>query len=228
MDGAISTVQSRGGEMSARTRIKVCGMREMAEVAAVVAAGVDAVGFIFVQESPRCIDPDKVRRIVRTLPPFVDAVGVFVDQDAAVVNEIVQYCGLTKVQLHGNEPPDYCGEIDCRVLKAFRVGPASLASELQAYAGEVSAFLLDTFQEGVAGGTGRTFAWGLLEKLSPPGPVVLAGGLTPENVGEAIRQVRPFAVDFNSGVELAPGCKDMDKVRAAIAQVAAADRLRNC
>lgn len=210
--------------MNARTRIKVCGMRDMAEVAEVVAAGVDAVGFIFVEESPRRVDPDTVRKIVRTLPPFVDAVGVFVDQESAVVNEIVQYCGLTKVQLHGSEPPDYCGEIDCRVLKAFRVGPASTAAELQAYAGEVSAFLLDTFQEGTAGGTGRTFDWSLPARLHPPGPVVLAGGLTPENVGEAIRRVRPFAVDFNSGVEVAPGRKDMDRVRAAIAQVAAADR----
>jgi phosphoribosylanthranilate isomerase len=210
--------------MNARTRIKVCGMREMAEVAAVVAAGVDAVGFIFVEESPRLVDPDTVRTIVRTLPPFVDAVGVFVDQEAAVVNEIVQYCGLTKVQLHGSESPDYCREIDCRVLKAFRVGPASTAAELQAYAGEVSAFLLDTFQEGVAGGTGLVFDWSLAARLQPPGPVVLAGGLTPENVGEAIRQARPFAVDFNSGVEMAPGRKDLDRVREAVAQVAAADR----
>lgn len=210
--------------MNARTRIKVCGMREMAEVAAVVAAGVDAVGFIFVEASPRHIDPERVRDIVATLPPFVDAVGVFVDQDAEMVNEIVQYCGLTKVQLHGNESPDYCNDINCRVMKAFRVSPSLTAVDIAPYSGVVSAFLFDTFHGKAAGGTGQTFDWRLLEALNSPGPVVLAGGLTPENVGEAIRQVRPFAVDLNSGVESAPGLKDINRVRAAVAQVAAADR----
>ena len=209
--------------MSARTRIKVCGMREMAEVAAAVEAGVDAVGLIFVEQSPRYIDPERALEIVRKLPPFVDAVGVFVDQEAAVVNEIAQYCGLTMVQLHGAESPAYCAAISCRVMKAFRVRPSLTAEDLTPYAGKVCAFLFDTFQEKIAGGTGQTFDWRLLEKLSPPRPVVLAGGLTPDNVGEAIRQAHPFAVDFNSGVEFAPGCKNLDKVRAAIAQVAAAD-----
>jgi len=210
-------------EMNARTRIKVCGMRELAEVASVVAAGVDAIGLIFVKQSPRCIDPERAREIVQSLPPFVDAVGVFVDQDAAKVNEIAHYCGLSKVQLHGAESPAYCAKIACRVMKAFRVRESLAQEDLAPYAEVVSAFLFDTFHEKAAGGTGQTFAWGLLEKLSPPRPVVLAGGLTPENVGEAIRQAHPFAVDLNSGVEFAPGRKDIAKVRAAIAQVAAAD-----
>jgi len=209
--------------MNVRTRIKVCGMREPAEVAGVVAAGVDAIGLIFVEKSPRHIDPDRAREIVESLPPFVDAVGVFVDQDAAQVNEIVRYCGLTKVQLHGTESPAYCAAINCRVMKVFRVKESLTREDLLPYADEVSGFLFDTFQEKVAGGTGQTFDWSLLEKLAPPRPVILAGGLTPENVGEAVRQVRPFAVDLNSGVECAPGRKDIAKVRAAIAQVAAAD-----
>lgn len=209
--------------MNARTRIKVCGMRELAEVAAVVAAGVDAIGLIFVEQSPRYIDPERAREIVASLPPFVDAVGVFVDQEAAAVNEIVRYCGLTKVQLHGTESPAYCTEISCRVMKAFQVRPSLTTEDLAPYAGVVSGFLFDTFHEKIAGGTGQIFDWRLLEKLSPPRPVVLAGGLTPDNVGEAIRQAHPFAVDFNSGVEVKPGRKDLDKVRAAIAQVAAAD-----
>ena len=209
--------------MNVRTRIKVCGMREPAEVAAVVAAGVDAIGLIFVEKSPRCIDPDRAREIVESLPPFVDAVGVFVDQDAAQVNEIVRYCGLTKVQLHGAESPAYCARINCRVMKVFPVKSSLTGEDLLPYAGEVAAFLFDTFHEKVAGGTGQTFDWSLLKKLSPSRPVVLAGGLTPENVGEAVRQVRPFAVDLNSGVECAPGRKDIAKVRAAIVQVAAAD-----
>jgi phosphoribosylanthranilate isomerase len=209
--------------MNARTRIKVCGMRELGEVAGVVAAGVDAIGLIFVEQSPRYIDPERAREIVASLPPFVDAVGVFVDQDAAAVNEIVRYCGLTMVQLHGAESPAYCAEINCRVMKVFRVRKSLTREDLAPYADKVSGFLFDTFQEKIAGGTGQTFDWNLLEKLAPPRPVVLAGGLTPENVGEAIRQARPFAVDLNSGVEFAPGRKDLDKVRAAVAQVAAAD-----
>ncbi|MFA7384192.1 MAG: phosphoribosylanthranilate isomerase [Desulfurivibrionaceae bacterium] len=209
--------------MNARTRIKICGMREMTEVAGVVAAGVDAIGLIFAPQSPRYIDPERAREIVAGLPPFVEAVGVFVDQEAAKVNEIVRYCGLTMVQLHGAESPACCAEISCRVMKAFRVRESLTTEELAPYAGGVAAFLFDTFHEKIAGGTGQTFAWHLLEKLASPRPVVLAGGLTPENVGEAIRQARPFAVDLNSGVESAPGRKDLARVRAAIAQVAAAD-----
>ncbi|PKN47230.1 MAG: phosphoribosylanthranilate isomerase, partial [Deltaproteobacteria bacterium HGW-Deltaproteobacteria-16] len=209
--------------MNARTRIKVCGMREMAEVAGVVAAGVDAIGLIFVEKSPRCVDRERAREIVASLPPFVDAVGVFVDQDAAQVNEIVRYCGLTKVQLHGAESPAYCTEINCRVIKAFQVKESLATADLAPYAGVVSGFLFDTFHEKIAGGTGQTFDWRLLQKMSPLRPVVLAGGLTPDNVGEAIRQARPFAVDLNSGVEFAPGRKNLEKVRAAVAQVAAAD-----
>lgn len=209
--------------MNARTRIKVCGMREIAEVAGVVAAGVDAIGLIFVEKSPRCVDRERAREIVASLPPFVDAVGVFVDQDAAQVNEIVRYCGLTKVQLHGAESPAYCTEINCRVIKAFQVKESLATADLAPYAGVVSGFLFDTFHEKIAGGTGQTFDWRLLQKMSPLRPVVLAGGLTPDNVGEAIRQARPFAVDLNSGVEFAPGRKNLEKVRAAVAQVAAAD-----
>ena len=195
----------------------------MAEVAAVVNAGVDAIGLIFAGQSPRYIEPEKAREIVAGLPPFVDAVGVFVDQPLDEVTEIARYCGLTMVQLHGSEPPDYCAEIACRVLKAFRVKDSLSMDDLAPYAGEVAAFLFDTFQEKLAGGTGQTFDWSLLKRLSLVKPVVLAGGLIPENVGEAIRQAHPFAVDLNSGVEFAPGRKDLDKVRAAIAQVAAAD-----
>ncbi|MDG4474597.1 phosphoribosylanthranilate isomerase [Thiovibrio frasassiensis] len=209
--------------MNARTRIKVCGMREVAEVAAVVEAGVDAIGMIFVEQSPRYVEPERARDIVASLPPFVDAVGVFLDQDVATVNEIVRSCGLTMVQLHGEESPAYCAEINCRVIKVFRVRPTLSTEDLAPYAGVVSGFLFDTFHEKIAGGTGDTFDWHLLEKLSPPRPIILAGGLTPENVGEAIRQAHPFAVDLNSGVEISPGRKDLVKVRAAIAQVAAAD-----
>jgi phosphoribosylanthranilate isomerase len=209
--------------MAVRTRIKICGMTGKEEVAAVVAAGVDAVGFIFAGESPRYLQPEKARDIIRRLPPFVDAVGVFVNEEASVVQDIVQYCGLTLVQLHGAETPAYCREMTCRVLKAFRVGPHTTPGELAAYEEVVNGFLLDTFHERMAGGTGRTFDWDLMARLNPPGPVILAGGLTPANVGQAVRELRPFAVDCNSGVEIKPGRKDLDKVRQVVDAVRQAD-----
>jgi len=210
-------------KMKARTRIKICGMREMAEVAAVVNAGVDAIGLIFAGQSPRYIEPKKAREIVASLPPFVEAVGVFLDQPLDEVNEIVRSCGLSLVQLHGEESPEYCAGVACQVIKVFRMKPGLSRADLAPYTEVASAFLFDTFHKQMAGGTGQTFAWELLAELASARPVILAGGLTPENVGEAIRQARPFAVDLNSGVESAPGCKNLDKVRAAIAQVVAAD-----
>lgn len=212
--------------MDGRTRIKVCGITDVAEAKAIVDAGVDGLGFIFAQSSPRKIEPEKAREIIKTLPPFVDAVGVFVNEDADVVDEIVQYCNLTMLQLHGEETPGYCESMPCRVIKAFRVG-AEIASSAQdiyiPYQELVSGFLMDTFHEKMAGGTGKTFDWKILEQVRPPGPVILAGGLSTENVGEAIRQVNPFAVDANSGVEIEPGRKDIEKVKRFIREVKKAD-----
>jgi phosphoribosylanthranilate isomerase len=200
-------------------------MTSLPEVAGVVASGVDAVGFIFAGASPRKVDHALAREIIKTLPPFVDAVGVFVDEEPDVVNEIVQYCGLTMVQLHGAETPDYCARINSRLVKAFRIGPSVERDDFMAYQGLVSGFLLDTYHSKMAGGTGETFDWRLLEKIRIPGPIILAGGLTPANVGDAVRRVRPFAVDLNSGVEVGPGRKDLAKVRLAVEEVARADRI---
>lgn len=208
-----------------RTRIKICGMTAVHDVAGAVAAGVDAVGFIFVGASPRHVEPALARDIIQTLPPFVDAVGVFVDEEPDVVNEIVQYCRLTLVQLHGAESPDYCTRINARVVKAFRIGLDVSSADFLPYQGLVSGFLLDTYHAKMAGGTGQTFDWNLLEKIHIPGSVVLAGGLTPANVGDAVRRLKPFAVDLNSGVESSPGRKDLEKVRLAVAEVSRADRM---
>ncbi|OGQ95117.1 MAG: N-(5'-phosphoribosyl)anthranilate isomerase, partial [Deltaproteobacteria bacterium RIFOXYD12_FULL_57_12] len=174
-------------------------------------------------ESPRRIEPEAAREIIRLLPPMVDATGVFMDEDAQVVEEIIRYCGLTMVQLHGAEPPQYCRDISCRVMKSFRIGPQSTAGELAAYEGAVQGFLLDTFDPQQAGGTGLVFDWSLVGKVAPPGPVILAGGLHPGNVGEAIRQVRPYAVDVNSGVESRPGIKDLGKIKEFVEAVRQAD-----
>ena len=210
--------------MEGRTRIKICGMSEAVRVREAVAAGVDALGFIFAPASPRRLEPELARELIAELPPFVDAVGVFVNEEAGVIRDIVQYCGLTMVQLHGEEDASFCRTMPVKVLKAIRVGEQSRAADLAAYRGVVSGFVLDTFQPGRAGGTGQAFDWQLVAQLAPPAPVILAGGLTPDNVAAAIAQVRPFAVDFNSGLETSPGRKDSALLRRAVAAVQQADR----
>lgn len=210
-------------KMAGRTRIKVCGITSLADAEAAVAAGVDALGFIFVDRSPRNIEPEKAREIIRRLPPLVDAVGVFMDHALQEVEEIARFCGLTYVQLHGSESPAFCREIFCRVLKSFAVRAELVESDLAPYCGVVQGFLLDTYHQDMGGGTGELFDWQLVEKLNPPGPVILAGGLQPENVGEAIRLVRPYGVDVNSGIESEPGVKDGDKLRQFVEEVRKAD-----
>ena len=209
--------------MALRTRIKVCGITGKEDARAAVAAGADGLGFIFVKQSPRAVDPDMVRAITAELPPFVNSIGVFCDEELEVVEEIINYCQLTTVQLHGAESPEYCKKISCPVIKSFALRTESQSEELAAYSGVVSGFLLDTYRADMAGGTGMVFDWNLVEQIQPPGPIILAGGLNPENVGEAIRQVKPFAVDVNSGVEYQPGRKDTDKLKSFADEVRKAD-----
>jgi len=209
--------------MAFRTRIKVCGITCQEDSRTAVAAGADGLGFIFVEPSPRLVEPDMVRSITDELPPFVDRVGVFRDQEMEVVEELIHYCRLTLVQLHGSESPEYCKKISCKVIKSFSIQPESGHEELAGYADAVSGFLLDTYHKDMAGGTGKAFDWKLVDQVKPPGPVILAGGLTPENIGEAIRQVKPYAVDVNSGVEYQPGRKDSDKLKSFVHEVLKAD-----
>lgn len=211
--------------MALRTRIKVCGITNKEDARAAVAAGADALGFIFVEQSPRLVNPDMVRAITRELPPFVEAIGVFRDEEMEAVAELIHYCSLTMVQLHGSESPEYCEKISCPVIKSFSIHSETESGELAAYSGIVSGFLLDTYHKDLAGGTGMVFDWKLVEQIKPPGPVILAGGLNPENIVQAIRQVRPFAVDVNSGVEYQPGRKDTDKLKSFADEVRKADEL---
>lgn len=209
--------------MTARTRIKICGMTKKSDIEAAIRLGVDAIGFIFVKESPRYISPEEVRELAADIPPFINTVGVFKNEDPDIVHEIVQYCDLSVVQLHGSEPPQYSEAITCRVVKAFGVRANMESAQLESYRGVVDGFLLDTYQKGISGGTGKTFDWQLIHKLSPPGPLILAGGIGPDNVAEAIIAVRPFAVDVNSMVEIAPGIKDLQKIEALIEAARKAD-----
>jgi phosphoribosylanthranilate isomerase len=209
--------------MAGRTRIKVCGITRPEDARFAVAAGVDALGFIFAGKSLRKVDPDQARRIITTLPPFVEAVGVFVNSDPAKVRELVEYCGLTVVQLHGQESVEYCRAMPVRVVKAFSIRPETPEQEFTPYADAAAGLLFDTWHEKLAGGTGQAFDWSILANYAIPRPLILAGGLGPDNVGAAVRLVHPFAVDVNSGVEVSPGLKDQGLITAVVKEVRLAD-----
>jgi phosphoribosylanthranilate isomerase len=204
------------------TRVKICGITSAADAAEAVAAGADALGFVFVPGTPRHLTPEAAEGIVAGLPPFVTPVGVFLDRPAAEVAAIAARCRLQAVQLHGQEPADYCRAMPLPVIKALRVRDASSLEPLGWYPAQ--GFVLDAYVEGQPGGTGRLFPWELAVGLGSRVPIILSGGLTPENVAGAVRRVRPYAVDVSSGVERSPGRKDPQKMKEFIAHVREADR----
>jgi phosphoribosylanthranilate isomerase len=206
-----------------QVKAKICGMTQIKDAVFAVEQGADAVGFIFYNKSPRSVTMKIAKEIIAQLPPFVDTVGVFVNESADRVNKIAEYCGLDLVQLHGEESPAFCRKIRRRVIKAFRVKDLQSIKLLKNYA--VSGFLLDTFSEELQGGTGKVFDWNLALPAKKIGPVIMAGGLTPRNIKQAIRQVRPYGVDVCSGVEKEPGIKDPEKVRAFLENIRSGSKL---
>ena len=198
-------------------KVKICGMTQLKDALFAAEQGADAVGFIFYKKSPRAVTMKMVREIISKLPPLVDTVGVFVNETAERVNKIADYCGLDLVQLHGEESPAFCRKIHRRVIKACRVKDLKSIKQLEKY--PASGFLLDTFSENLHGGTGKTFDWNLALPAKKIGPVILAGGLTPRNIRQAVSQVRPYGVDVSSGVEKSPGIKDLEKVRAFLKNI---------
>jgi phosphoribosylanthranilate isomerase len=202
-------------------RIKICGITNPDDARAAVEAGADALGFVFCAGSPRVVAPRVVAEITRGLPGHVLRVGVFVNSAPTTILQTVSACRLDAVQLHGDESPEFCDALaPFPVWKAFRVRSHDVLQQLAAYRDMTAAWLLDSYVEGQPGGTGATFNWDLaLEARQLAHPIVLAGGLTPENVAEAVRRARPAAVDASSGVESTPGRKDADKVRRFIAAV---------
>jgi phosphoribosylanthranilate isomerase len=202
-------------------KIKICGLTSLADALAATEAGADALGLMFYEGSPRHVSLEAAAEIARPLPPHVLRVGVFVNASAEFVSQAIAACGLGLLQFHGDEPPEFCAQFGVMSMKAFRIRDAESLKALPAY--RTDAWLLDACAPGRLGGTGATFNWELAVEAQRFGrPIFLAGGLTPENVGDAVRRVLPFGVDVSSGVESAPGRKNAAKLRAFVAAVRAA------
>lgn len=202
-------------------KVKICGLTRVADAQAAAAAGADMIGLMFYEPSPRSVTLEQAAEIVRALSPWVVRVGVFVNPAAELVAEAVSRCGLNLLQFHGDEPPEFCTRFAVMSMKAFRIRDAGSLQALPRY--PTDAWLLDAYTPGQRGGTGERFDWDLAVEAKRSGkPIFLAGGLTPDNVADAVRRVQPFGVDVSSGVESAPGIKDHDKVRRFIAAARAA------
>jgi phosphoribosylanthranilate isomerase len=187
------------------TRVKICGITNLEDALMAVEAGADALGFVFFKGSSRNVAPETATAIIRALPPFIQTVGLFVNEELSVVNSVADGCGLDLVQLHGEESPAFCDAVKRRVIKAFRVKDAAIIDDMAAY--QVAGYLLDAWSPVAHGGTGTTFNWDIAARAAASHRIILAGGLTPENVAGAIVAVKPYAVDVSSGVESAPGKK---------------------
>jgi phosphoribosylanthranilate isomerase len=197
------------------TKIKICGLTNLDDASAAIDFGADALGFVFFKKSPRNISPAKAAAIIAKLPAFTTTVGVFVNEPAEEILKIVNHTGISVIQLHGEEPPEAC-LLTRKVIKGIRIKSLESLEPLKRYQGLVSAFLLDTYAPQALGGTGQVFNWDIALEAKNFGRVILAGGLTPENISEAIGMVRPYAVDVSSGVELEKGIKDHKKMKLFI------------
>jgi phosphoribosylanthranilate isomerase len=206
------------------TRVKICGITRLEDARLAVELGVAALGFNFYPPSPRYIAPASAQNIIRKLPPFVTPVGVFANEtDSEHVAGLARQGGLSVVQLHGPGFPKFDGVLsDFSVIRAVAIGPNFNPEALRGL--KAQAFLLDALDPELRGGTGKTFEWGLAREAKRYGFIILAGGLTPENVSQAVKEVRPYAVDVASGVESAPGVKDPGRLRAFFAAVEEANR----
>jgi phosphoribosylanthranilate isomerase len=198
-----------------RVKVKICGITNIDDAMAAVDFGADALGFVFFEGSPRRISHDDAAAIIGKLPSFITSVGVFVDETSEKIEKTTSSTGIDVIQLHGNEPPDMC-YFSRRVIKAIRVKSLESLDPLIHFKDRVSAFLLDTFTPDVFGGTGLIFNWDIAAYAKQYGRIILAGGLTPDNIVEAITRVRPYGVDVSSGVESGKGKKDHDKMKLFI------------
>ena len=199
-------------------KIKICGFTIAENARQAALAGVDAIGLNFYTKSPRHVNISSAREIVAALPPFVNKVGLFVNANPSLIDEVLCEVALDTLQFHGDESPSDCAQYEMPFIKAIRVSPeVDLIKTANEYS-QASALLLDTYQPDVYGGSGKSFDWSLAN-IELDLPIILAGGLTPDNVSAAIDIAQPYAVDVSSGVESAKGLKDIDKIRAFISNV---------
>ncbi len=202
-----------------RVRIKICGITRVEDALAAAELGADALGFIFHTQSPRYIEPAVAGDIIKRLPAFVTAVGVFVDEDINILHSISELAGLNAVQLHGVESPHYCESLGPhKCIKGIRLGSQRDLEKIEQYPKEVG-ILLDSYEKGISGGTGKTFNWEWAAQAQRRRPIILAGGLGAHNVAEAIHKVHPLAVDASSSLESEPGIKDQQKMAAFVEAV---------
>ena len=188
-------------------KVKICGITNLEDASLAVRLGADMLGFIFAS-SPRRTSPEVAKDILRQVPPFIKSVGVFVNEDPEVIRETINFCGIDMAQLHGDESPEFCNQFMPAAIKALKIKDESILQSVAPYKGKVKALLLDTYSEKMPGGTGKSFDWELAVKIREMGiPIILAGGLGPSNIEDAISTVQPYAVDVNSGVEESPGKK---------------------
>ncbi|HUK55607.1 MAG TPA: phosphoribosylanthranilate isomerase [Nitrospiria bacterium] len=195
-------------------RVKICGIMNVHDALAAAEFGADAVGFVLYRSSPRYTDLKTIKNIIAQLPPFVTTVGVFANAEEREILSTVNECGLDVIQLQGDEPADLCRRLGSRVIKAIRIRDKFSLNRMIPY--KVRAFVLDTFRDGQLGGTGETFDWNLAMDAKKFGKIILAGGLTPDNIQQAVEQVRPYGVDVSSGVEERVGKKDLTKLKRFI------------
>jgi len=203
------------GQRAARTRVKICGITRPADGVAAAVLGVDAIGLVFYPPSPRAVDRQRAQAIVAALPPFVTAVGIFVDPEPDAVQAVLEAVAIDVLQFHGEEAPAECGRYGRPYIKSIRVRPGVDVEAQAARYASAQGLLLDTWRADLWGGSGEAFDWRLVPRRLPR-PIILAGGLTPENVAEAVHAVRPFAVDVSGGVESAKGIKDPQRMAAFV------------
>lgn len=196
-------------------RVKICGITSIEQALVVATLGADAIGLVFYEKSPRHVTIATAQAIVDALPPFVSSVGLFVNHDKAKVEDVLQQIPLDYLQFHGDETPEFCEQFNRPYIKAIRVKEGIDLVQYAVDFKKAKALLVDAYLDGVPGGTGKTFDWQLIPRELPKS-VILSGGLTPNNVRQAIKAVTPWAVDVSSGVEQSPGIKDIDKCRAFI------------
>lgn len=209
-----------------RTRVKICGITRREDAWTAIDAGADALGFVFYAPSPRAVDAAQAQAIMKTLPPYVGKVGLFVNAPVAEVRQVLATTALDCLQFHGDEPADYCGQFNLPYYKAIRVKPGVNLIQCELDFASASALLLDAFSEKAVGGTGLAFDWTLIPQGMQK-PLILAGGLNPDNVAQAMQQVRPYAVDVSGGVEAQKGIKSPERIAAFMQQVMQFDAVHN-